>query len=794
MLRKTWSALGPTRFELLIFSVCAGSLLPILLPVLEARHLIGWDTPAHRFFTAKMAELLGRGQVSAYIPEWDGGLPAFYFYPPLFFILSALPACLFPTLVSPELSFNAAVFLAPFLFLGAVWFCGVSFLGRIRGAALLPLGITFLLLEPFGAQGIGLTGLLITGLIPSFYGVICFALYFGLLVRALRSQSSLLAVVCGVALGAVILTHLLTAIFALGCTLLVVVLGVGTEGVTKGEAHPYFGTLQWSTAATTVAIVFITGGAVSAWWWVPFIRNLWLSSGSLVPPQNFGDPLTWFFPFGENVTPNSHTGRLVMGLQRVTPGWSQFFPPWYGALAGGLSIGGLLCSLRRGEVVLPLTLLASLLLLSGGFLAGLYPIPIHAYRFAGPLWVVHLLLAALGLESVAARIPSDVPWRPFRTAMLILSIGLALQAVMGSSIGLFEAFRDGPQKRTFDGRKLPEAGIAEQLLKSLQGENDGGRIVVESDEQGLYSIGSPHYLIAEIPQQIGRPVLPGIFTESSLSAPFIIPTLRNLSDQLTWGDAEISEFDEMIRQTPKEMVQRLRLFGASQLLASSQKLTRSLTTCGDCNVRELARAGRRVLFSLGSPRTPIVRLEYKPLLFVDHGGLDFRAFSKLLFIDPRALDLHIFFRPGGLTEITPQERALLGGVIVSFARGSSATPAELAEWSTLGPVYLLNHGPSFPHLPGAQVFPVTQFFRTLDVKPFVTTLSEGIPRFGESTEVSGAGYLSAQFGMPGSGAYVIRFNYFPTWHGCQESQGVRPFFVTPSFVGVLASQPAAVCY
>jgi hypothetical protein len=654
------------------------------------------------------------------------------------------------------------------LYLGATWWAGRALYGPERGALILPLAAGFLLLTEYSPQGIGLGSIYYTGLLPAFFALILLSVFAGSLFQALQTPSWRWSLAAGLLLGLVVLSHVLTAIFAVLFTA-AVVLGSG-----KRE--------RWIVAATVLLITAF----ISSWWWLRLLSELPFSSGATLYAELFGDPLAWFFPIGENITGTGPRGSLAASVHGIF--MEQYLPPrpWWAIGIAALSVVGIVQLLRRSELTLPLFFLTMLLLMNGRLLSALSPVPLHAYRWAGALWMVHLLLAVAGIEAVA-RSARLRPW-----ILPALTILMGTQILIGDQFGIGRWNGGAITELTTDVRALPGYPAAQQILRAIREHPSTGRIAVESVDATMRLLGSPHYFLGAIPRETGRAVMPGLFVESSTTAPYITALLHRGESQLLWGDAEVAQ-SEVIRQlSPEEVVRRLRFFGVSQLLTSAAPLRKLLLDCSQCGVTMLAEASPFALLSIGAEAPLVSRLLYRPFFFVEHDGIRYREFSKWYFNSAELLDFHILYRPGGIETLTDQERSLLGGVIVSTTPDSRITEDQLRRWGELGHVILLNHGAQFPRPKGMPVGVVQRMADDEGARLIEEQLRNYRPgtRFLQPVSPSQAGKGCTRIDAPGP--ILFRSGYFS---GVTANGGtLRPFAATPGFVGFLAPVIEEICW
>ena len=128
------------------------------LPVLSVHPVAGWDLLPHLALFERFLEVLRSGHLSEYSLQFDAGVPLFSLYPPLFYLVAALPHITSFTAISPILSFNLTLFFLPLAFLWAAARAGRSYLGASWVFAPIYAAIFLLLDARFFALGIGLGG------------------------------------------------------------------------------------------------------------------------------------------------------------------------------------------------------------------------------------------------------------------------------------------------------------------------------------------------------------------------------------------------------------------------------------------------------------------------------------------------------------------------------------------------------------------------------------------------------------------------------------------------------------
>src|SRR5262249_9699045 len=123
--------------DMLFFAFAAIVLGWHLSSLLSPRLRAGWDVVPHFYLLEFMLNLLRDGRAHGYDLNWFAGYSAFTLYPPLFYILSAIPTLLSGGAISLSLAYNLMQLLLPCLLLGSLYLAGRSFFGREAGSATL---------------------------------------------------------------------------------------------------------------------------------------------------------------------------------------------------------------------------------------------------------------------------------------------------------------------------------------------------------------------------------------------------------------------------------------------------------------------------------------------------------------------------------------------------------------------------------------------------------------------------------------------------------------------------------
>jgi hypothetical protein len=758
-----------TKLWLVLFCLVLAAIVPQVLPVLGARELAGWDTHGHLFMTELMATFLREGKVSGYVLDWEAGFPAFSLYPPLFFILTSAPAALLPSLLSVSTCYHLMVFFLPLLFAAAVMGYARASLPQSAWIGVPVVLLLYLMLPGLGAHGIGLESLLAAGLVPSFFALVLFTLFAWSIERLLEAPRLASTALAGVVLGALFLSHTLTSVFCLLYLAITALLG------SRRTLAPLAG---------VVCVAFL----ISAWWTVPFIRNLPYSSGEAIVDNNALSPLSIFFPIGPATSRLLTTGKLERDLLAFEQPIGGFFS-YQNALGIFFLVTvaiGLASSLRRREYRLPLIFLVGVALVPGGFILSAFGLPLHAYRFSACLWVIEILLSAEGL-SLLARRSNHRAAIAVGSLFTLVCLGFCINAwlrlgALGSS-GSFFIFR-------VENRSGFQSG--EGLMRFLADNRPKGRIAVESDMRSLRIFGSPHWLLTEIPRRLKIPSVPGVYAESSLASPFITPTLASLGNQLVWGAPEIARRGSFMRQSRRSMVERLRLFSVEMVVATSGRMRKSLGRLRRFGVKSVYENADLALFSIGEPRPFIETFKSKPFLFIDKGGLSFRSFTKWLYTTPDLFAVPLL--DGSQMRSMPANISeQVSGVLVSCSRSSELKEQELSVWKTWGPVVLLNcQAKSLPKNAPSDLTRIPYLFREYHLMELSKAL---LPRLQPSPalwSVQVESFENERITGSSSGPVLVRNNAARCWREKRRGHGVLA--ASPSFMALLGEGPFELEY
>ena len=249
----------------------------------------GGDMGAHVMLPAFLeTHLLNHGRLTGWDPAWYDGFPAYTFY----FPLPPLLTVAFNAVVTYDVAFKLVTVLGSLTLPLAAW----SF-GKLAGlrdpgpgclaAATLP----FLFESSFTIDGGNLLSTLAGE--SSYSLALSLALVFmGLMAYTLRTGRH--RVLAAVLLCAVVLSHVVVAVFAVAGALLWVVLDRDLLRVVSRRAAAHRARARVGRRLWRLVVVVAVGSALSAWWVVPFLLRLPYTTN--MGWQNLTDYVTLLFP------------------------------------------------------------------------------------------------------------------------------------------------------------------------------------------------------------------------------------------------------------------------------------------------------------------------------------------------------------------------------------------------------------------------------------------------------------------------------------------------------------------
>ncbi|MDP6626330.1 MAG: hypothetical protein QGG50_00410 [Methanopyri archaeon] len=436
--------------------------------------------------------LLPRLRLSGWFPYWYCGFPMFYFYPPLAFLLPVLihriSFGMLPLLTAYQISVAMGHVFLPI---------GVFILARTldlsREGALVSALFSLTIGSPYSG---GLVGNFWMGLYPSSLGVSLFPLVLASFIRLRRDPGTRNAILAGTCLGAIVLTHLLSAYFLL----MSVVLILGLEALLKRDGE----------RGGHLLLALLTSGVLTLFWTIPLYSNYGYTSISRDHAPQF------------DVSPVVDLSTTVTALARTLFTTYSVIGKLAGVgspLLGALALASILLSIRSRSNGVLLALFFLLLFLSLGAPGAMTYMPFrnaiqHQYvRAPTYLGIVCCLFAGK-----LCGIPSRKGAKAAAPVLLvILFLLFAAPKVLSES---------EEHVRT-DGDHNDSTGELGPALEWIE-DNIGpeGRIAAEFHWDMTWSFGSPHYLHSTVPL-VPRQEVSGLNHELS---PVSLETLDLIKD------------------------------------------------------------------------------------------------------------------------------------------------------------------------------------------------------------------------------------------------------------------------
>jgi hypothetical protein len=763
MLLQQWLPLAVALWGLTILT---SQLFPALGPGTPA----GWDRSPHFFLASRMMGYLENGTWHGYNTLWYAGYPEFALYAPLFYMVVAATTLL--TTLPIETVFNAITVALPFFIVGAFCVAARSLLPQTRLTAAMVVVLLILTTRPaLGPLGLGIGGLLETGLIAN-YAALPLLL---LLIRELhRPTHSPLRI--GVCWGLIVLTHILTAIFAA----LTVALYLAMNRTT----------LVWKP----VLLGGVGAAAISAWWWIPMFEYLPFASDQTIGlTWDLPDPLFGILPglSRMQLVEFMTTGKLFLGNPQLdTALLALQLLPWTALFTLLFLPLGFLTLLRAQKPFLPVLFTVTLILLPRDFFTLLIDLGIHYYRFTQPIVFVGGLLSVVGLNRMLMRLAELSLIR--RTVLQFLLLGTF---IFGTTASLnrdfiFEFQREAnytypPPFRFLE--QFPEYEDAMLLAQEVAREPNIQRVAVESSFNSFPELGTPHFFTTILPLRFNIPVIPGLLAESAYSSQFINPTLASYSNHIVWGRF-LFYSPKFWRLPMTSIVERLRLFGASHIIATSSRYAKALRSVVPAAVEPFATSGRYSAFRIRSPKALVTGLSIAPPLFVDAGGISFQEFSRHWFQQRNLLQNPVVWSSQSYEELDQEEQNAFSGFIVSAGSNGELLRSWVARAAQdTRPYLFLNATPSNPDYPRTNARFIAKLGRATGATQLEHTIRELFPAATENAVEHALRGDTITFNH--YGFVMIRYGFSPK---ITVQGGERPSYLATPFMVATRAKGATV--
>jgi hypothetical protein len=445
-----------------IFALLFSFFRPALL--LLDTNATGGDTGAHIYGPWYMkTELLPRGLLAGWSPDWYAGFPLYYFYFPLVSIFQALLGYVIPYEVSFKIGTVIGTFFLPLAVFTLFRLLRFRYPVPLIGAIF---SLGFLFMHNFSIYG--------GNIASSLAGEYSFALSLGLclvflgLAYRLSVESEGRPFLAGGVLALAVLSHLVPVIIASLFTPVLFFWAVRAHGV--------------RSAITRLGTAFAVAFGLTAVWSIPFLARL-----------SYAANMRW---------------QPIEGFGNVLPR-----PLWFYLAAGTGGAGVAL--LRRERRVL-------VLLLPAGFGLLLYFFLPQGYVWNGrflPFWYLGICLAAAYFVGTAtASIRRFVTNRKFEVTAASL-VGAVLASMVGWVLwDKRKSYVDEWINWNYEGYERKASYPEFQALMTRVRELPPGRVMWEPSPE-LGTFGTPVSLMA-LPYFAGRPSMEGIYYESSITTPF----------------------------------------------------------------------------------------------------------------------------------------------------------------------------------------------------------------------------------------------------------------------------------
>lgn len=711
--------------------------------ILGTEPLAGWDTMPHQYAIQFAGDhIFSQGYMSGWCANWFSGFPFLYFYSPLpYFVVVGLK-WLSLGYLNYFAAFRLSLLLASLTFVYSFSRCSRAFFGeRVTPYAHL-CSLVVLCADPeYGYLGMGWPGGIGVGLFANFFASSLLLLVMATYQELLDSPSPLRAMRFGLVGGLLILMHMLSALLAGFC--LAVLTALSAARVTRNW--------RYMLLSATVA------GLISIGWVVPFLTNLrFTSSEKLTGLVGAADPLEFFIEL------SSPRAWLLLS-----------------ALLGGALL------VRRRQFEIPALFLLGTILLPRNYFFDLMDLGIHYYRFLTGLYVIFALLASYGMmRFVEATYTAPIP---VRTPLRWIVLGTTLLMLLTYSIE--ERGGQHTLKYTYSLGDRPYSAAASAMMASLSDSPPLSRVFVENTLSLLAPLGSLHYFLMTIPGELDLPILQGLFTESSLSTPFIMAVAKGLSDATVWGHAPLAEDRDFLTQPVSAHVARLRLLGCDRVISVSPKLKNALA-----DQRLVTDAPPFRLVELDDD-TCLVRLPpHLPGLFLGpYSGREpsWKTFSEDWFATPTLLDFPVAFQEtDDLSDLHDNFADGFPYVIISAAasRDPFALQRSVRQLLAQGKrVAIIGESSYSDASPRVGIVPSYGPGDRAGISAFAGILSRWVATdtilFQTDTRVActlvSRNHEALNITTSGLAPVMIRESYFPHW---RMAGGGRVYLATPSYM------------
>ena len=766
-MKKLTAWLKDNKFDLLIWGFSIFALGWLLSPLLTDRVIPGWDTTPHFYLFTKMVDYLKMGQIGGYDSLWFGGFPVFKLYGPFPYILMSIPHFLTAGKIGLALSFNLFLFALPFLFLASIWYTARVWFDKIGGYIAMIFGTFFLCaVQDKAYMGVGIDSIVSVGLFTSFFAICLMIFFLGIIERQRRNPKTSNIIWGTLLLTMLITTHAMTLLF----TLLLLAI---------------FTFLNWRQVWKSAFLMGILALVLSSFWLIPFLRDLSFSSGQklgLLGATN--DPLFVLFDFP------SYYGEHALSLALAA------IPT---ALLLVSSLIGVYVTIKSKNDFWAVAFILTLVILPRQYLVSYFDLPVHYYRYTAHIFALNIFLATAGMIFIVKKLGKLKPVS--QEVVKGLLAGVMIVSLMVSYIDKFN-LSDNPRNYThkYNFSEYSENADAEKVMEYLGGLQIKNRVVVPSLPSLQFTLGSPHFFATFLPLNYKISVIPGLLAESALSTQFVLPTIAKVGSSLNWGNTSLLEDSGFSEQDMNSMIKRLGLYNVQYVLQTKDGADTILDTVDEKLIAKLVDKGNISVLELKDFRPFIETTNYKPLLFIDNGGMEFLDFSKEWFKQPALFEMPVIYTKKKLAMIPKEEIEQMSGYIVSMPSGSLVSKNYYQEWLNSGKkLILLNATPdaelAAEFKQNGQSSDV-EFIKDFGVNIGSDILLRSLLAFNrdqivrEKVVANVVEDMTVKFDS--QGGTLINYSYFPDW----EVKGAQTtiYWATPSMMWLFAKGETEMIY
>lgn len=778
--------------DLFLLTACSAGLIVLLQPLLTANMLAGWDLVPHYQLLNQMTHLLQDGRLRGYDLAWNAGCPVFFFYGPLVYLLPAGLSLLPGVSVGAPFFLNALLCLQPLLTVWLLYGVARKFGGSVCARFSVAGAMCFLttMIGPSHA-GTGIAGLIYHGLINQMVGLNLLLAWLWVVApdrrEYMRSRSIIAAALL---LAAIVASHMMTAFFAFFAIAIFLV------------TSPH--------RAKFLALSTLLGLLLSGWFIFPYISMAELTGGiriSYFDPR-YPDALLFLLP---GLTPQT----ILAAIE--APSWATITAlPWASIMILISVPAGILHCFETRQRALPGLYLAGLILLPRAFLTHIVDTPLHTYRFIPPLFLLQTLLAAIGLWQIWNHLNRFRHPRILKFAFLALTIAAALAGLAGTSAWLQSRDAgDLPRQASDPSGEIyhpflpdyPHFRDAEALIHDLASQYDGGRVCVEVNADDMARLGSPHYFNTMLPLRHNIPTFPGLLAESSLSHGFVQAAMLPHSCMLSWAHCDLVMQPKFMSQSLESMLHRLGLYNIRYVLTTSEEYAADLEKlrlstspppstyrpAPSISVALLSRHGPYRLFKIEPARNLVEAINYRPFLFVDQGGKDFRFFAEQWYRRVDLFDRPVIFTHKMFEDLAADERESIGGLILSYPQGTQICAGDIGPWwTTAKPLIVLNAIPTADAAALKDVLWIPRFDEATGIEHVAEALLNVRPDPVGIVPISALRFENHRIEFSNHGGTLVNASYFPRWHATQGDRTL--FWATPSLMWLWAQGDTRILF